>query len=59
MKHTLSLKRETLADLTSDDLGNVVGAISGLACLPPTTGYSLLDCTLPRRSLDCVTLQYC
>lgn len=39
MKRTLSLKRETLAELTSADLGSVVGGdlVSGLTC-------PVLDC---------------
>jgi hypothetical protein len=59
VKRTLSLHRETLADLTAEDLGTVVGAVSGLVCLPPRTAYSIPECTLPMRSLNCVTLQYC
>ena len=59
MKRTLSLTRESLGALTAEDLGNVVGAISGLLCLPPRTGYSVPECTVPMHSLDCVTLQYC
>jgi hypothetical protein len=32
MKRTLSLKRETLAELTTDDLRDVVGGASGITC---------------------------
>jgi hypothetical protein len=54
MKRTLSLQRETLADLTAEDLGTVVGAVSGLVCLPPRTGYSLLECIRVTRD-NCQT----
>jgi len=35
MKRTLSLKRETLAPLTNDDLTGIAGGISGLPCVVP------------------------
>jgi hypothetical protein len=51
MKRTLSLKRETLAELTTGDLQNVVGAAvpSGLTC-------PVLDCTgITTGGFTCLT----
>lgn len=53
-KRTLSLKRETLTDLTTGELGAVVGAdaaLSGITC-------PVLDClnfSEPSTCFDCVT----
>lgn len=51
-KRTLSLKREPLADLTTDELGAVAGAgLSGATC-------PVLDClnlSEPSTCFDCVT----
>jgi hypothetical protein len=50
MKRTLSLKRETLAELTTGDLRSVVGAAvpSGLTC-------PVLDCTGITEGFTCLT----
>ena len=53
MKRTLVLRREPLAELTVDELGNVVGgqAISGLSC-------PVRDC-LDMLTTRCNTVPYC
>ena len=44
-RRRLALRRETLAELTTDDTARVVGAASGLPCLSlPECPQSLPDC---------------
>ena len=53
MKRTLRLAREPIADLTTEDLTGVVGALSGLTCpvldciRPITDNYSCPVCIEP------------
>lgn len=48
MKRALSLKREPLTELTSTDLGSVVGGVSGMTC-PPVECMSGGVCTLTAQ----------
>ena len=53
MKRTLRLRRETLAELTTDDLRDVVGGASGVTC-------PLADCVQDvSKAIGCVGSYNC
>jgi pyruvate/2-oxoglutarate/acetoin dehydrogenase E1 component len=56
MKRTLSLKRETLAPLSDNDLAGVAGAA---AAVPTTPVQQCLSISFEFTCLDCVTRRSC
>ena len=65
MARRLTLRREALAALSTEELGHVVGGnltpwIETFpvddCLLAPRTGYSVPDCTVPTNGTACATL---